>query len=286
MSGSVTFAFGSTRVVVTAPPAPLAWLDYFLRPWFDTDAAAGGEARMVELRLDRSAYEAVPRDSVAGERVDCYLLDTGVVSHAVAGREEGRLWIDDRDLGVAYGIDEDRHLLVVAANDGPGARVALMRVVRELAVTDALANGRPLLHAAVVDIDGAATAICGSKRAGKSSLMLHLLQQTGARFGANDRAVARRTDGQWLVRGMPTITALRADSLARFPHAAAKLRSARDRHWLRPEEAAATQSQPWADASRPMDLAPASLCALLDVEPVAELPLGTLLFPRIDASAG
>ncbi|HYI22190.1 MAG TPA: hypothetical protein VEX62_06100, partial [Candidatus Limnocylindrales bacterium] len=47
-----------------------------------------------------------------------------------------------------------------------------------------------------------------------------------------------------------------------------------------------TQSQPWADASRPMDLAPASLCALLDVEPVAELPLGTLLFPRIDASAG
>ena len=284
MSDSAAFAFGSTRSVVTAPSAPLAWLGYFLRPWFD--ASPGDASRTVELRVDPSAYEAALRGSVAIERVDCFLLDTGIVSHPVAGRHDGRLWIDDRELAVAYGVDDDGGVLVVAATDGPGARVGLMRVVRELAVTDALADGRPLLHAAAVEIDGAAVAICGSKRAGKSSLMLHMLRQTGARFVANDRAMAHRADGSWLVRGMPTITALRADSVARFPEVAARLRSARDRHWLTPDKSAGTTDQPWADEVKPIDLAPASLCALLGVEPVAETSLGTLLFPRIDPSAG
>ncbi len=284
MSDSATFAFGSTQAVVTAPPAPLAWLGYFLRPWFD--ASTGEAPRRVELTLDAAAYEAAVRGLGAGERVDCFLLDTGIVSHPVAGRRDGWIWIDDRDLGVAYGVAGDGQVHVVAAADGPGARVGLMRVVRELTVTDALADGRPLLHAAVVDIDGVGFAICGSKRAGKSSLMLQMLRQTDARFVANDRAVARQVEGSWLVRGMPTITALRADSLARFPEVAARLRSARDRHWLTPDESATTTARPWADDEKPIDLAPASVCTLLGVEPVAEVPLGTLLFPRIDASAG
>ncbi len=284
--GVANFVFGNagpTMVRVTAHDEPLAWLSHFMRPWFDDSGS--GPFREVELRIGAAAHDALARLADGQQQtVDCYLLDSRVVRHPVVDRSGGVTWVADRELEVVYGVGDDARVQILAAADGPGTRVALMRVVREMCLVDALADGRPVLHAAVAASTETATAICGRKRSGKTTLLLHMLTTTRARFVANDRCVCSEVTGEWRVRGLPTITALRADTVERFPQVARTVRQAPDRHWLTPMEAR-PGTRPWADPTRAVDLAPARLCALLGVDAVAEAPITGLVFPRIDPSA-
>lgn len=263
----------------------MSWLAHFLQPWFEADVATTPEAR-VELEIDAGAYRAArrPAQRVSGDVVGCFLLDTRVVRHPIIRRELEWLWIDDRELGVVYAVDGRAAVRIIAPADGSGTRVALMRVVRELAMLDARAAGAPVLHAAVVARGRRAIAICGPKRSGKTSLLIHALREPSFRFVANDRAVVEHHGARATARGMPTIVALRADTIERFAHLAV-LRDAPDRHWLTPSEAAEEGGRPWRRPDLAIDLTPARFCELAGAEPQADATLSAIIFPRVEPAA-
>jgi hypothetical protein len=284
MSGMGRFAFPGAAIDVAADEPALSWLAHFLRPWFSA-GDGGATHRAVSLVADASRHAAI--SSMARGRTDsvpCFLLDTRIISHPLIGSADGRSWIDDRELDVVYGVD-DSSVEIVTAADGPQSRVALMRVVRELALVQARRQGWVVQHCSAVAHEDRAVSFCGPKKAGKTSMLLHSLAAGSAAFVANDRAVVTTAEDQTVVlRGMPTIVALRADTLGLFPAFAERIRPAPDRHWLTPAESQRRVDRPWLDPGRPVDLSPNSLATLLGVEVRAEAPLGMIAFPHVDPS--
>ena len=285
---AAVFAFGGLTIeVVSDSPPGLEWLQFFMRPWF---AGAPVSARGDERTHARVEFAVDPATGAASKAVGThvsesrpvFLLDSRLVALPAVHSAEGWVSYRDDDLGAVYETRGDGVVRVRAAGDDAGTRVALMRVVRELAMIDAVARGGVLLHASVTAIGGNAVAMCGPKRSGKTTLLLHLLMSGGAAYVANDRAVATASpNGGAGVRGLPTIVALRGDTVDRFPDVARTLRALPDRHWLTPREAAQTNTRRTVVGS-PIDLAPASLCNAIGVGAVAGANLRALVFPRVD----
>lgn len=269
-----------TVSVASEDSRALAWLDHFMRPWFeDGDGRRGGACLAVKLSIGE------PVTVTPGSRADlaaCYLLDTRVVAHPVVRRDATSCSITDMELGVTYEVDQSGRIEIVTATDSPGARVALMRVVRELAMLDASARARPVIHGAVVAIGRRAVAICGPKGSGKTSMLLNALLTPTARFVANDRAIVSVVGGAVTARGLPTIVALKPGTLELFPSIAPRIREAPNRHWLTPDESRGLVGRPWRKPEKPIDLAPADFCNLMGVESLAQAALAAVVFPRID----
>ena len=287
--GQFEATFGFTDVVVrvrSTSVAPLEWLDHFLRPWFESDVEGGTAEATVELVIDGGEAfrsETAQADRVA-QRAPCFLLDGGIVRHPIVDRRGNALVVADGELRVSYLVEPGR-VTIFARSDGAGSRVALMRVVREMCVSRARMRGRPLLHSAVAAFPTGAIAISGPKRSAKTTLLLHMLSVPATRFLANDRAVAFVGESGAVALGMPTITALRADSVNRFPQFANPLRSAPARHWLTPAEAALRGGLPWSNSDRSIDLSPADFCELIGVETAREAGLRALVFSSVDPAA-
>ena len=82
----------------------------------------------------------------------------------------------DEEFDVYYTVSEARRQVdVLARTLRPWGRVALLRVVRELAMEEAAADGGVFLHAAAFERDGIAYVIAGPKHAGKTTLLVHAL---------------------------------------------------------------------------------------------------------------
>jgi len=282
----VRLSFGGLAIDVTGDARPaLDWLGFFLEPWFCDEQPTRAQ-RTTELAIDRIRLHEM-QAAIAADNprlVGCFLLDSRVVGLPAITRPDGQTWIDDRDLDVVYEVHH-RGVRIVAAADGPGPRVAVMRVVRELASLNAARSGSCLLHAAVTAFDNGGLAICGPKRAGKTTLLISLLTSAGARFVANDRAVATpHADGVEL-KGIPTIVAIRGDTIERFPGLSPRLRDLPDRHWLTPSEARSHAGRPWRTPGTPIDLAPRAFCDALGVAAQGSTDLRAVVLPRIDTAA-
>ncbi len=266
-------------------PRHLLWLDEFLSPWF---VAAGdqwpdGVETIVTLRCDARRHgrllAAPPPDESASE-VDVFVLDSRVVRHRVWREQDAERLILDEDFRVFYLVSRRHpHVRILAGDDPVATRVALMRVVRELAMAHVQRAGR-LLHAAALEIGGRAIAVIGPKRAGKTTLLLHLLRAPGARFVANDRALVDFAGSTPRLTGLPSIVAVRFGTLELFPELRAR---AADRAYAfgdtLAESRAATTKLP---ATAGIDVTPAQLCDLAQVEAAACAPLAALVFPQVN----
>jgi hypothetical protein len=187
------------------------------------------------------------------------------------------------------------HIAVLAASRRPSLRIALLRILRELALAR-MPGGRYLqLHAAALGNADGGLILCGDRRAGKTSLLLHLLRSGRLDFISNDRAIAFvSTDGDVMARGMPTVVSIRAGTCGLLPGlqldriAAWKARMTLAEALDLPEMGAGElrnvrpQSLPVNARVAKLSLSPAHLCHWLRVAPRAEAPLSVLLFPRVD----
>lgn len=289
---TVTLGFLGRSVAVAADdPAPVAWLREFLEPWFDAAPADGAavpgapEPPTVHLALDPAACARLERDArpAAGAPVPCFLLDDRILAYPRRVTPDGETWIRDTDLDAWYrpGADAVR---ILAPRDGRGARIALMRVVRELAMHHVAAAGGALLHAAGIVIGGRALLVCGPRRAGKTTLLLRLLAEPDAGYLANDRVAVVAGPGRGAdarARGLPTIVALRPGTVTLLPVIEARLRAWRPDHWRTlAEETAAPAIAPGTAPTLPVDLSPAQLCALAAVRPAPVAPVAAIVFPQ------
>jgi hypothetical protein len=259
--------------VTSADPDDLAWLSEFLACGFEETSGPGYDAD-VRLDVDADAYHSLLRVGPAdGEPVEGFARDSRP-SLLLPWRSPGTFQAPR--LPGFYRVSSDgRAVSVLVPQRTPRARLALMRVVRELTMDQVVATGGLLVHGAAVAYGDDVVVMAGPKGRGKTTLLLSLLLTTGARYVCNDRCVARLGETGVTARGLPTLVSLRRDGLAGFPALRRRLLAER------PELAPALD--PSAPGARGASLTPPEACRLLGCGTASGGRLAAVLFPRVGA---
>ena len=113
------------------------------------------------------------------------------------------------------GRDKADRISVLAKKSQPSARIAVLRIMREIASAHmCLSNWLPL-HAAAVAHDQQAILILGERRAGKTTLSLQLLSHLACSFISNDRVfVDASATPAPVVHGIPGVINVRHGSIS------------------------------------------------------------------------
>ena len=269
--------------------ATLAWLIEFLAPAFQAVPCDASLPDHLVLFETTPAKHAKLRDALASaspESLEGFTYDGRFSRHPGRVADDGRIWVRDERHDTFYGVDDGaRSVFVVAGRRGPYPRVALMRVVRELATIALHRSARLPVHGAAFVHDGAAVLLCGPKRSGKTSLLIHALRCGGA-FVSNDRLFVS-TQAPVAARSMPTIVMLRNDTLGMFEQLKQAYERARFDRGRTIAECAPGVSRPEPRAAEDFDrpgISPAQFCQLLGVSMQPAAPVGMILFPRVDES--
>jgi hypothetical protein len=204
-----------------------------------------------------------------------------MIAHAVWREDAAERLIFDSDLDVFYVVNRRQADVRILAGAGLAAtRTALMRVVRELAMLHVQSVGRLILHAAALEIDGCGVAVLGPKRAGKTTLLMHLLRVPRARFIANDRVVVDVTPTVPALRGLPSIVSLRGGTLDLFPEVSA--REARWRYAFWHTVAESIDGIEGRPVPRDVDVTPVQFSSLLGVLSTDAAPVCAFVFPCVE----
>jgi hypothetical protein len=278
------------RVRVASPqPSDLTWLAEALAPAFALEPA-GAEARSdrhLSVQIDPAAYDALTGTAapIDAEPVPCFGFDG--YSARLPRCPGPALVLRDPELACLYRVDaEQRHIDVLARHWRPSLRIALLRMLRELALGRLARHQALQLHAAAVGTAAGALLIGGARRAGKTSLLLHLLRSGQVEYLANDRALVRPgPGGRLLASGMPSAVSIRAGTVALFPGLCLDALTPWRARMTLAEALALPPALPPTTRSPALSLTPKQLCHRLGVAARAEAPLAALLFPRLDPSA-
>jgi len=269
--------------------ATLAWLLEFLAPAFQAVPSEPGAADHLVLFETAPARYAKLRDVLASASpgtFDGFTYDGRFSRHPGWVADDGRIWVRDERHDTFYGVDDGaRSVFVVAGSRGPHPRVALMRVVRELATIALQRSARLAVHGAAFVHDARGVLLCGPKRSGKTSLLIHALRCGGV-FISNDRLFVS-TQAPVTARSMPTIVMLRHDTLDMFGPLKEAYESARFDRGRSIAECAPGIARPEPRAARGSHrpgISPAQFCRLLGVAMQPAAPIGMMLFPRVDGS--
>jgi hypothetical protein len=282
------YRFYGTRIAVTSDEAAvLRWLDEFLVPSFE--AWEGPEADFtVRVRTAASAYAELaptrPPDPLP--LLPCFALDREVVQHP-SWTASGRTLLADGKLGALYSLGE-RRVDVVAAPAASAFRAAVMRVVREIAATCALASAERLqLHTAALERAGRALLVAGPKGAGKTTVLGYLGAEPGVRILANDRAFVAAAAEGFEVRGVPTMVSIRPATLGFLPRLARGVPDVeRPGHLTLAEADAALAERGELGEPRRIRLSPAQLARQLGAPLAASAALAAVAFPDAAADPG
>jgi hypothetical protein len=288
-SRSARFLYpGVSILVVSDSPGHLPWLEEFLCPDFATAPPAEADHTVI-LDIDTARYLDLWRQGPdpSGTWIDCFALDSGSVRLPRWRSSPDEIVVFDSEYRVFCIVTLDRRTVrLVAPRFGLSMRNSLMRVVRELAMIATERGGGLIVHGAAALVDGAGLVFAGPKKAGKTTLLLHLLSRPGAEFVTNDRvAVTMEATGGAALRGMPTIVAVRERTARTFPSFDGRLRSSGFHAWSTLDEVARRRRRP-AAAQRVWALSPTQLATLLGVRRVASAALETILFPRVTGAQG
>lgn len=274
---------GAARVAVESDDADvLRWLDEFVVPWFEP-CVPGAADRVIRYESSSAACETFAGDlaRMPAQKLLVFALDSDVVTLA-GGADGGVALANDPDLGAHYRVTSER-IDVVAEPANPRARVALMRVVREVLVNAAQdAAPRLDLHAAAVATAAGAVLLAGPKRAGKTTLLAQLVAEGAAGLIANDRVLVDVESTPPVAAGVPTLVAIRPGTLALYP----RLRRSTD------ERPAILHSRETPDrvgdayegaaAARDFSLTPAQFAQRSAARTVGAAPVAAIVFPEID----
>jgi hypothetical protein len=286
---------GST-IQVKGPGSDVQWAVQFLGPGFSSRKA--GEADwQVRLVRDPAAFERCLRSGPdpRARRRSCFYLDSRTETLPLWRGPRGATTVFDRHHEV-FACVRRKGVELLGRDGGRLPRLALMRIVREHALSRLMGLPGLLLHASALVVDGEAALMVGGKRSGKTSLMLHALGLGRAyasffrepvRYLANDRVWLSFSGPTPAVRSFPTISSLRLSSLAFFPEIAATL----EKNTFVPAATlregrlrSAPLAGPWNGLE--YTLSPIQFCRTLGVEASAAAEVGVLLFPRVTGRNG
>ena len=281
---SRVFTYQGLAISVEASEsAALAWLEEFLVPAFSV-AGAIAPACHVALMDDERAYQDAQRRTARAESepIACFALDSGSTCLPSWRWSADERVIFDGDSQVFYLVNRDSsRIRVLADRPWPSRRIALMRVVRELATAHVWGGESLIVHGAAVAVGGRGLLIAGPKGAGKTSTLLHLLlHQPGTWFVSNDRVVVD-FESAAVLHGMPTVASIREHTLGLFPGLEARLRERNYDARLALSELTPGLAGSVRVAEGRVGLAPAQLCAVVGAQMLGAAPARALLLPRV-----
>lgn len=284
-------AFRYTRnetLVATETSAQLDWLRDCLVPHFREEPAIDGDWRVAFSTNPVRFREIMSRRRHRHEEaLPFFALDSRLVSlpRWNADDADETLAFDD-EFDVFFSVRRDRHEVEVLAREPrPWARVALLRVVRELAMEEAVEGGGVFLHAAAFERDGVVYAVAGPKHAGKTSLLIHALTSGEARFVANDRVLLEHSTDGYTVRGMPTLVNVRAGTRRFFDGFFAPHGFGPDSGCLTRDERDVERRPGAARRDEALILNPRQFTDALGTTASTGGRLGAILFPGVSAAA-
>jgi hypothetical protein len=283
MTGMITLEYLGCAIAVSGGAEDLAWLREFLSPPFtvtERDAS-----HRVSFTTDPKRYAAVFMRGPArdGGKIPCFAFDQREVEYPRWQGADGEAVVFDAEFRTFYVVnDASATIEVVAPDDNHWPRVGLMRVVREIAVAHAEANGALSVHGAAVALGGHAAVLAGPKRSGKTSLLFHTLLHDGAALVANDRLMLHRQGAAWQATGMPTVISVRKGTRALFPDAfEAAVEDTTPASLSRRERATYAEKRAGREDGS-LVLNPDQLCDLSGVERIGSTALGAIVLPRVD----
>lgn len=267
---------------------PLLWLEEFLAPQFEVGDNTSCDCK-VSFDTDPEQYEQTLRrgQQPNGTFIDCFSLDREFERHPLwRARGDGKT-IFDKGRKVFYSINPKvSDIQVLTKSDTSRSRIALMRVVRELATAHSQRAGDLHVHGAAFAVGDKGIVISGPKGSGKTALLIHTLQAKGTRYITNDRVFVILSGIYPVIRGMPTIVGIPSKTLEMFPQLHESfLLSPYDRNQTIIEAKNSARQGTSAAANRGSDWSPsvsaAQLCDLLGVVPVGQAKLSAFVFPRV-----
>jgi len=275
------FGYDGLVVGVEAAAGELQWLSEFFEPAFDV--ADGIPDVTIKHEVDPLRFEQLVNRGPSGNGLDVFVLDKRVVRFPQWRIPEVDLAFYDGENELLYLLQ--RHLIVLLTRHYPRKlRTCLMRTVRELAMGVVQRNGGRYLHAAAFALGGQAAIILGPKGAGKTSLLTYILkntlENTQAKFLANDRLMCRQQDSTAYVRGMPTFISIRQGIFDLFPGLEESLKTQRfsARSTLGEcRKPGAPDPKTWSDGRR--GLSPTQYCSLMDCDAVKAATGAVMIFP-------
>jgi len=268
--------------------APLQWLTEFIVPAFESVQDVNSKFN-VTLSLSPSIFERVARKGPSADNpnVNCFIMDGRFKQHRRWQADPGERRVFDEKLRVFYTLAVNKgEIAVVAERDGRGARTGLMRTVRELMIHHELGSGSLLVHGAAIANGEHGIIFAGSKNSGKTTLTMQATASKTCRFIANDRVFISNFSLKPQVRGVPTFTRIRPETVELFPGLDPRIRDRKYQRDLTMNEAAELrQGQGAAFTGKwPPSLSPAQFCDLLGIESQAQVTCTTLVFPRFDST--
>ncbi|HEX2113118.1 MAG TPA: hypothetical protein VHM01_01825 [Alphaproteobacteria bacterium] len=247
---------------------------------------AGGPAQF------RVAYTTEPARYVAvfvrgpdpeGRRLACFAFDQREVDYPRWRGEGDEIVLFDAEFRSFYVIGgASADVEIVAHRDDQWPRVALMRVVREIAAAHVESHGALPIHGAAVRLGASAAILAGPKRSGKTSLLFHALLHSGTALVANDRVMLHRDVGAWRATGMPTVISIRKGTRLLFPDAFASQRDDPTLASLSADERARYTGGSKGRDDGALVLNPMQLGALAGVERAGTTELRAIVLPRVD----
>ncbi len=129
---------------------------------------------------------------------------------------DGREYLELTRTGTRFVFD--RAARTVDVRLGPGGAMDLVELVRDLVLKDQENAGAAVLHATAAHRDGTAVLITGAKGAGKSTILLELVERFGYEIMSGDKTVLHeQPDGSVLAMGWPDYPHLGYGTVAKYP---------------------------------------------------------------------
>jgi hypothetical protein len=273
-----------------AARADLAWLLEFLTPQF-APVRAGRPHWTITLRTaTRTCADRAGRVGAApAVRMVTFALDTQTLTASTIRSGPHRLTVLDEGYGVVYEIDAaTREIDILRPARNRSARIALMRVARELAMNEAAARGGLLVHGGAFLLGRKAVILSGPKGSGKTTSLLQAMGHPAVRYVSNDRVLVAGRSRHLRCLGIPTIVTIRSGSLLSAPRMAVSLpRSGYVCDLTRREATRRRRHKPTLpDRAGRYSLSPAQLCDLMQTGAAPGGELSALLFPVIRPRKG
>ena len=264
---------------VTAQRNVLGWLAELVEPALAArDGSGGWEVDVLEWSEQAPAF---PPPTTAVYPLACFVLDRSTLS-LPAWRDAQGFVVSDPERGCHFMIRAGRITLAPHTLPGRRWRYTLAMILYELVAARARRHQLEL-HSAAVESHGRGMLAIGPKRAGKTTLALHLQRRGACRAIANDRVFVSLGDDCLTAHGLPTVVKIRPATAHGLPELQ------RDRPWVERSYLYSVAELSHARGVWPEDqelmLTPAQVAARLGSERGAGAPIEALMFPAVDPTA-
>ncbi len=285
-SHRLTFEYLGLRITVSADDASdLLWLGEFLSPWFQSGGRAAALKVSARINIGRFQQLLDQRNWMGAPGARCFTLDSAnAADYPVLKRGAGELIVRDDQLRAFYVLAGKSEIQIIGSGSRGCARVAAMRVIRELATLRGWQTGAVLHHAAAVEISGRVVLFVGHKGAGKTTLLLSALRLPQSRLLSNDRVFLSSRAANLRATGMPTVVSVKPRTVEMNAHLD---RAVTERRFDHTFTIAECQERPGANGvsdGRHIDVSPAQFCAALGREAIAEGDVAAIVWPQISAA--